>query len=173
MAGISLTVGRSTEAATFDVENLDESFLWNSYMISPLVKFRSRLVAHEREALDHSRILTSAIRGFVHTVTIPSASAPLSTKRTGLPSTLTLISRLSCRRAGTRFNSRGIDDDGNVANFVESETIYWSPAVLGQSEPGSMEKTAGICFSYAQVRGSVPVFWEQAAGLLPGKHQWF
>lgn len=162
---------RSVEAATFDIDNLDESFLWNSYMISPLVKFRSRLLAHEREALDSSRILTSAIRGYVLTITIPSSSAPLSTKKTGLPSSLTLISRLSCRRAGTRFNSRGIDDDGYVANFVESETIYWSPTVVGQTDPSSTEKPAGICFSYAQVRGSVPVFWEQAAGLLPGQQK--
>jgi hypothetical protein len=164
---------RPSEASTFDIDNLDESFLWNSYMISPLVKFRSRLLAHEREALDNSRILTSAIRGFVLTITIPSSSAPLRTIRTGLPSSLTLISRLSCRRAGTRFNSRGIDDDGNVANFVESETIYWSPSVFGQSngDPSSIEKPAGICFSYVQIRGSVPVFWEQAAGLLPGQQK--
>lgn len=33
--------------------------------------------------------------------------------------TLSLISRLSWKRAGTRFNSRGVDDDGNTANFVE------------------------------------------------------
>ena len=66
---------------------------------------------------------------------------------------LTLISRLSCRRAGTRFNARGIDDDGNVANFVQTETVFWSPS--------------GICFSYVQARGSVPLFWEQATGLLP------
>lgn len=46
---------------------------------------------------------------------------------------------------------------GNVANFVETETIYWSPS--------------GVLFSYAQVRGSVPVFWEQAAGLLPGQQK--
>ncbi|KAK7745367.1 Inositol-1,4,5-trisphosphate 5-phosphatase 1 [Cytospora paraplurivora] len=51
----------------------------------------------------------------------------------------------------------GIDDDGNVANFVETETIYWSPS--------------GVLFSYAQVRGSVPVFWEQSAGLLPGQQK--
>ena len=25
--------------------------------------------------------------------------------------------------AGTRFNARGIDEDGNVANFVETEVI--------------------------------------------------
>jgi len=33
--------------------------------------------------------------------------------------TVSLISRLSWKRAGTRFNTRGVDDDGNVANFVE------------------------------------------------------
>lgn len=149
----------------FDIDNFDESFLWNSFMIGPLLEFRSRLLASEREALDASRILTSAIRGFCLTVTIPQSSAPLRTstsaaaggRNAGLPSYLTVISRLSCRRAGTRFNARGIDDDGNVANFVETETIYWSPS--------------GVLFSYAQVRGSVPVFWEQSAGLIPGQQK--
>lgn len=125
-------------------------------MIQPLVQFRSRLQPHERDVLDASRILTSAIRGFCLTVTIPQSVAPLRTKRSGMPSYLTVISRLSCRRAGTRFNARGIDDDGNVANFVETETIYWSPA--------------GVVFSYVQIRGSVPIFWEQSPGLIPG-HQ--
>jgi synaptojanin len=126
-------------------------------MIQPLVEFRSRLQQQERNALDGSRILTSAIRGFCKSWTIPQGSAPLRSAKTGLPSYLTIISRLSCRRAGTRFNSRGIDDDGNVANFVETETTYWSPS--------------GVVFSYAQVRGSVPVFWEQAAGLLPNQQK--
>jgi hypothetical protein len=165
-----LTRPRATETSTFDTDNLDESFLWNSYMISPLVRFRSRLVAREREALDRSGILTSAIRGFVLTITIPPSSAPVRASRTGLPSSLTLISRLSCRRAGTRFNSRGIDDDGNVANFVESETIYWSPSAAAPVSSAS-ERPAGLCFSYAQIRGSVPVFWEQAAGLIPGQQK--
>lgn len=148
---------RPPDANTFDIDNFDEAFLWNSYMISPLVQFRSRLMVQERERLDASRILTSAIRGFCLTMTIPQSVAPLKNARSGMPSYLTIISRLSCRRAGTRFNSRGIDDDGNVANFVETETIYWSPS--------------GVLFSYAQVRGSVPVFWEQSAGLLPGQQK--
>ncbi|KAL1877090.1 hypothetical protein VTK73DRAFT_8898 [Phialemonium thermophilum] len=148
---------RSADSSTFDIDNFDESFLWNSYMIKPLVDFRSRLQAHERDVLDASRILTSAIRGFCLTIAIPQSSAPLRSARSGLPSYLTVISRLSCRRAGTRFNSRGIDDDGNVANFVETETIYWSPS--------------GVIFSYAQVRGSVPVFWEQSPGLIPGQQK--
>ena len=33
--------------------------------------------------------------------------------------TVSLISRLGWKRAGTRFNTRGVDDDGNCANFVE------------------------------------------------------
>ncbi|KAI1459076.1 SacI homology domain-containing protein [Annulohypoxylon moriforme] len=148
---------RPIDSDTFDIDNFDDSFLWNYFMISPLVQFRSRLLAHEREALDASRILTSAIRGFCLTMTIPQSAAPLRDAKSGLPSYLTVISRLSCKRAGTRFNSRGIDDDGHVANFVETETIYWSPS--------------GVLFSYAQVRGSVPVFWEQTPGLIPGQQK--
>ncbi|KAI0486281.1 SacI homology domain-containing protein [Xylaria cf. heliscus] len=148
---------RPVDSDTFDIDNFDDAFLWNSFMINPLVQFRSRLVAHEREALDASRILTSAIRGFCSTMTIPQVAAPLGGSNPGLPSYLTVISRLSCKRAGTRFNSRGIDDDGHVANFVETETIYWSPS--------------GVLFSYAQVRGSVPVFWEQSPGLIPGQQK--
>lgn len=34
-----------------------------------------------------------------------------------------LISRRSSLKAGTRFYARGIDDNGNVANFTESEQI--------------------------------------------------
>jgi synaptojanin len=40
-------------------------------------------------------------------------------KRGPAQTSVSLISRLSWKRAGTRFNARGIDDDGNVANFVE------------------------------------------------------
>lgn len=126
-------------------------------MIQPLVNFRSRLHENERAALDASRILTSAIRGFAMTITVPASSSPVSHTNSGLPSTLTLLSRQSSRRAGTRFNARGIDDDGNVANFVETETVFCSPG--------------GMCFSYVQARGSVPVFWEQAAGFTPGQQK--
>ena len=43
--------------------------------------------------------------------------------------------------------------------------------MVGQSDPSTSEKPSGICFSYAQIRGSVPVFWEQAAGLIPGQQK--
>ena len=126
-------------------------------MIRPLIDFRSRLSSKEKVELDSTRLLTLAIRGFALTITVPPSSSPARTSRTGLPSTLTLISRLSCKRAGTRFNARGIDDEGNVANFVETESVFWSPS--------------GICFSYVQIRGSIPLFWEQQAGFLPNQHK--
>ena len=34
-----------------------------------------------------------------------------------------IISRRSRDRAGLRYQRRGIDDDANVANFVETETV--------------------------------------------------
>lgn len=34
-----------------------------------------------------------------------------------------IISRLSSERAGTRFYVRGTNDDGHVANFVETEQV--------------------------------------------------
>lgn len=141
---------RPAEARSIAIDSLDAGFLWNTYMIQPLVDLRSRLSDREKAALDESRLLTSAIRGFASTVTVPASSSPARSTVYGFPSTMTLISRLSCRRAGTRFNARGIDDDGNVANFVETETIFC---------------TDRIYFSYVQCRGSIPIFWEQSSGL--------
>ncbi|KAL1983930.1 hypothetical protein VTN96DRAFT_9783 [Rasamsonia emersonii] len=148
---------RYNDSGTFDIDSLDEDMLWNSYMIRPLLLFRRRLTTHERANLDSSHILTSVIRGFAGTLTIPASISLLPQLRSNLPSNITVISRLSSRRAGTRFNSRGIDDDGNVSNFVETETVLWIPP--------------GITFSYTQARGSVPIFWEQTAGLLPGQQK--
>ncbi|KAL8852415.1 MAG: hypothetical protein Q9221_002721 [Calogaya cf. arnoldii] len=148
---------RLSEGSAFEIDSLDEDFLWNAYMIDSLIRFRSRLSKEEKSILDASRMLTSAIRGFVMTVTISAAASPLQSLKSNYPATLTLLSRLSCRRAGTRFNARGLDDDGYVANFVESETVLWHPS--------------GLCFSYAQIRGSVPIFWEQATGLLPNQQK--
>ncbi|XP_023597071.1 synaptojanin-1 [Trichechus manatus latirostris] len=66
-----------------------------------------------------------------------------------------LISRLSCERAGTRFNVRGTNDDGHVANFVETEQVVYLDDSVS---------------SFLQIRGSVPLFWEQP-GLQVGSHR--
>ncbi|PYH81413.1 DNase I-like protein [Aspergillus uvarum CBS 121591] len=148
---------RSDKSATFDIDSLDEDMLWNAYLINPLLIFRKHLAPAEKNHLDSSRILTCVIRGFCGTLTIPSSVPIIPRGHTRLPSSLTIISRQSSRRAGTRFNSRGIDDDGHVANFVETETILWIAPHL--------------TFSYVQLRGSVPTFWEQATGFIPGQQK--
>lgn len=71
-----------------------------------------------------------------------------------------LISRRSRHRAGTRYFSRGIDKEGNVSNFNETEQILITDA------PGAVGKGKGeVRFSYAQTRGSVPVYWAEINNL--------
>uniref|UniRef100_A0A8R1DEZ9 SAC domain-containing protein n=1 Tax=Caenorhabditis japonica TaxID=281687 RepID=A0A8R1DEZ9_CAEJA len=60
--------------------------------------------------------------------------------------TITIISRRSTHRAGARYLRRGIDEDSNVANFVETELIL----NIFEHE-----------LSFVQCRGSIPVFWSQ------------
>lgn len=74
---------------------------------------------------------------------------------------LALISRRSRFRAGTRYFRRGIDHDGNVANFNETEQIL---LVEGPTLPGSVrtsDDNYAAKLSYVQIRGSVPVFWSE------------
>ena len=61
-----------------------------------------------------------AIQGYVGVFTMALPAPPTN----GSPAlvTLSLISRLGWKRAGTRFNTRGVDDDGHCANFVEACT---------------------------------------------------
>ncbi|XP_059090202.1 synaptojanin-1-like isoform X2 [Tigriopus californicus] len=66
-----------------------------------------------------------------------------------------VISRLSSERAGTRFQVRGVDDQGHVANFAETEQMI----VVGED-----------ISSFLQIRGSVPLFWDQP-GINVGSHK--
>ncbi|XP_009804654.1 phosphoinositide phosphatase SAC6 [Nicotiana tabacum] len=63
---------------------------------------------------------------------------------------VTLIARRCNRRTGTRMWRRGADSDGFVANFVESEQII---------------QLNGCTASFVQVRGSIPLLWDQVVDL--------
>jgi hypothetical protein len=67
---------------------------------------------------------------------------------------ITVISRRSVKRAGLRYLRRGIDEDGNVANSVESEQIL-SPV------DAMWDPSAKVC-SFVQTRGSFPLFFTQS-----------
>ncbi|KAJ3406934.1 Phosphatidylinositide phosphatase SAC1 [Chytridiales sp. JEL 0842] len=112
----------------------DERFFWNKYL-------QRSLIAMAQKDPDNmvSRFILPVMYGF-----ISIRSATIKDR----PVTLALISRRSKFRAGTRFNTRGIDQDGAVANFVETEQI------LVATDSGSVA-------SYVQSRGSIPLFWQQ------------
>lgn len=63
---------------------------------------------------------------------------------------VSLISRRCTRRTGTRMWRRGADLDGYVANFVETEQLL---------------QANGLTASFLQVRGSIPLLWEQTVDL--------
>ncbi|EDW76978.1 uncharacterized protein Dwil_GK21146 [Drosophila willistoni] len=74
----------------------------------------------------------------------------------------TLVTRRSVQRAGTRLFCRGANDQGHVANFVETEQIV---------------EFNGQRTSFVQTRGSMPFHWQQLPNLrykprprlIPGK----
>ena len=92
------------------LESANSNFFWNKYLLKEFLNFRKHLLDIEKMELDRSGILLVVIQGFVAIRNIRTADED---------SQMCLISRLSCKRVGTRYNARGIDDDGNVANFVE------------------------------------------------------
>ncbi|KAJ2820151.1 hypothetical protein IWW50_005174 [Coemansia erecta] len=70
---------------------------------------------------------------------------------------ISVVSRRSWRRIGLRYERRGADSDGYVANFVETEQIVELDTSQGRHSA-----------SFVQTRGSMPVLWRQrATGLHP------
>jgi hypothetical protein len=65
---------------------------------------------------------------------------------------LTLISRRSVNRPGLRYLRRGVDDEGNTANTVETEQILSVP---------DWDSSHNV-FSYLQLRGSIPLYFSQS-----------
>lgn len=62
-----------------------------------------------------------------------------------------IISRRSVERPGLRYQRRGVNDAGGVANFVETEYIM-STQIEGKDH----------FTSYVQIRGSIPLYWSQS-----------
>ena len=116
----------------------DNRFFWNRYLLRDLTRIKENLDDGFQEDIDRTHILVLIMQGFVEIYERDLGNGRIL--QCGV------LSRLSCERAGTRFLTRGIDDEGNVANFVETEQLLVLDDML---------------FSFVQVRGSVPTFWEQ------------
>ncbi|EUB62095.1 Synaptojanin-1 [Echinococcus granulosus] len=141
--GLSYDITRSAQSH-FRLSNVgykisdsyDQRFLWNRGLMS--LFFQQRV--------SPSKWVYPVICG----------SFGVSTLYAGLQrAQIGVVSRLSTMRPGTRFNVRGVDDNGYVANFVETEVFI------------SVDKQV---LSHVQIRGTVPLFWEQP-GLQVGSHK--
>ena len=117
-----------TATSSLQWEHSEERFFWNMSIAVPFCKS------------GHGRFVVAVIDGFFQ--------SHVGQMQSGAAVRLTLISRRSRHRAGTRFLTRGIDPNGDVANFVETEQIL---ELLDQN----------VLYSWVVVRGSIPVVWSQ------------
>ncbi|KAI6118116.1 SacI homology domain-containing protein [Pisolithus sp. B1] len=78
---------------------------------------------------------------------------------------VTLIARRSRHYAGARYLTRGVNEEGNVANEVETEQIVsealTTPFYVPSSEHQSGRQPSPHYTSYVQYRGSIPISWTQ------------
>lgn len=121
----------------FSWANCERSFFWNRYLLNPVVKFAKSLFPARFDYIHTCGIFVACFEGYADVAEFSFGSQCAA---------FALFSRVSCKRAGTRFRSRGIDDDGNVSNFVETETLFAHPE---------------FTLSHIIIRGTVPVFWDQ------------
>jgi hypothetical protein len=142
----------------------DDRFFWNRFIQSDLIDLRhgkTRFGQHGAQP---------AVDPFI----LPVMSGMLRITNTsvkGNPFTFVLITRRSRFRAGTRYHSRGVDEEGNVSNFNETEqsiilnddasrgpVSYAGGQGMQNGRVGGKEPQV---LAYMQTRGSVPVYWAE------------
>ena len=146
----------------------DDRFFWNKFIQSDLIDLASGAASGSGlrggQQIGADPFILPVMFGMLRIAQTRIKATPL---------TFTLITRRSRHRAGTRYLVRGIDDQGHVANFNETEQI-----VILNDETGDLGGFAGgrgmqngkvggnegydaQVMSYVQTRGSVPVFWSE------------
>ncbi|KAM3582063.1 Phosphoinositide phosphatase sac1 [Umbelopsis sp. WA50703] len=124
----------------------DDRFFWNRYLCSKMITAKQAANQHIND------FILPIIQGFVS----------INTARIrGVSFAFALISRRSRYRAGTRYFSRGIDKDGNVSNFVETEQLV----VYDENAAGGYDFLGQHQLSFVQTRGSIPLFWAQVINM--------
>lgn len=147
-------------------QRADDRFYWNRFVSTSLIDFRIGKTPGR---------LSSAPQPAVDPYILPVMYGMMSITNTSIKGnglTFVLITRRSRHRTGTRYLSRGIDEQGYVSNFNETE----QGIILNDNASSGMTSFAGDqgfmngkpvsgpetqVLSYVQTRGSVPVFWAE------------
>ncbi|GAA5835493.1 hypothetical protein JCM9279_004558 [Rhodotorula babjevae] len=126
----------------------DRRYWFNRHLMKPFV-----------QAGLHDYIIV-LMQGFCEEITVPLPIQPYRTlsdreadpaSPTSIDLDLIIISRRSTERPGLRYQRRGVNDAGEVANFVETEFIVLC-----------VREGAKHTCSFVQTRGSMPLFWSQS-----------
>ncbi|KAG1452428.1 hypothetical protein G6F46_009737 [Rhizopus delemar] len=153
---ITLSIQKQIElsANSFnDWTKADERFFWNKYLSTKIITASQKMKAGH----DLNKFILPVIQGFVSI-----KSAVINNRSV----TFALISRRSQERAGTRYFSRGLDEQGSASNFVETEQL------LLCDPSKSLVQTNSLCLSYMQTRGSVPAVWRQIPNIRYTPYLW-
>ena len=137
----------------------DDRFFWNRFVQTDLIDFRLATGRGAGNAAVDPYILP-VICGMLRIVPTRIASTPL---------TFILLTRRSRHRGGTRYFSRGMNEEGHVSNYNETEqaivlndkTDAVGTYMSGSGLTGGSTKQELQVMSYVQTRGSVPVFWAE------------
>ena len=133
-------------------QRADDRFFWNRFVCSSLIDFR------EGKA---SGRMSSGVQPAADPYILPMMFGMMSITNTSIKGnalTFVLITRRSRHRAGTRYMTRGLDEQGHVSNFNETEQ---SVVLNDSASSGVTNGKETQVFSYVQTRGSVPVFWAE------------
>lgn len=128
-------LGERYNSPTVCWRSANSRFFWNEFLLKELI---------ELEDPKADPWIVPVLHGYIHVDTVPVVLDGAT--NFNKPLILLLISRRSRNRAGTRYKRRGVDENGYVANYVETEQCL----IFGDH-----------ILSFVQVRGSVPVFWSQ------------
>lgn len=129
----------SSDEKTYGVYNKPCSkFLWNEFLLK---QFSEKISYCWKLNLVHGYLSQSSLNIY------------------GCNLLVTLIARRSQKYAGTRFLKRGGNNEGFVANEVETEQIVHNASI------SSFQK--GYYTSFVHLRGSIPLFWSQDPKAVP------
>lgn len=144
-------------------QRADDRFFWNRFILTDLIDFRMGGGRAGQQTGADPYILP-VMFGMLRIASARIESTSF---------TFALLTRRSRHRGGTRYFSRGMDEQGHVSNYNETEQIVLlndhtggPGGFVGGSgqQTGKVGGTTGSelqIISYVQTRGSVPVYWAE------------
>ncbi|KAF7506380.1 hypothetical protein GJ744_011846 [Endocarpon pusillum] len=144
-------------------QRADDRFFWNRFVQTDLIDFRTGSGRGSQQPGADPYILP-VMSGMLRIATTKIGSAPF---------TFALLTRRSRHRGGTRYFSRGMDEQGHVSNYNETEQVvilndhtggpggFMGGSGTQSGRSGGLAGNELQIMSYVQTRGSVPVYWAE------------